>query len=60
MSESAAHNIFNYWQNILREGVTASLLEQVKKSEENIEEILEQLTEDKLIVVRPETAILLQ
>jgi hypothetical protein len=30
VSESTAHNLFNYWQVLLREGLPASLLEQVK------------------------------
>ncbi len=31
ISESAAHNIFHYWQKILELALPASLLEQVKK-----------------------------
>ncbi len=50
VSESTAHNLFNYWQNILREGLPASLLEQVKKSQENEVEVIEQLQQYELIV----------
>jgi IS5 family transposase len=57
VSESAAHNIFNYWQNILREALPASLLEQVKKSNENIEDFLEELSEQKLVIDSVEQAI---
>ncbi|MGB7445411.1 MAG: transposase family protein [Coleofasciculaceae cyanobacterium] len=31
VSESTAHNIFSYWQGLLRESLPASLLEQIKK-----------------------------
>ena len=31
VSESTAHSLFNYWQDLLGEGLPASLLEQVKK-----------------------------
>jgi len=57
VSESAAHNIFNYWQNILREALPESLLEQVKKSEGNVKELLKDLTEYELIVDSEEQAI---
>jgi hypothetical protein len=57
VSESSAHNIFNYWQEILREALPASLMEQVKKFEENMEEVLENLTELQLIVDSSEQAI---
>lgn len=50
VSESTAHNVFNYWQDLLREGLPASLLEQVKKQEENEEVIREQLHQYELIV----------
>ncbi|MEN9870875.1 MAG: hypothetical protein RLZZ171_1863 [Cyanobacteriota bacterium] len=43
VSESTAHNLFNYWPSLLREGLPASLLEQVKKSQENELEVIEQL-----------------
>ncbi len=32
VSESTAHNLFNYWQKLFQEELPASLLEQVKKS----------------------------
>ena len=35
VSESTAHNLFNYWQMLFREELPASLLEQVKKCQEN-------------------------
>ncbi|MDJ0647769.1 MAG: transposase [Xenococcaceae cyanobacterium MO_188.B19] len=50
VSESTAHNLFNYWQDLLREGLPSSLLEQIKKSQENEETVLEQLEEYELIV----------
>lgn len=50
VSESTAHNLFNYWQSILREGLPASLLEQVKKFPENEAEIREKLRQYELIV----------
>jgi hypothetical protein len=50
VSESTAHNLFNYWQDLLRESLPASLLEQVKKSPENEEELREQLQKYELIV----------
>jgi hypothetical protein len=50
VSESTAHNWFNYWQKILREALPSSLLEQVKKSEENPEEIREKLAEYELLI----------
>ena len=37
VSESTAHNLFNYWQNIFQEELPPSLLEQVKKSPEDLE-----------------------
>ena len=57
ISESTAHNLFNYWQGLLREGLPASLLEQVKKSDSNNEKFLEDLTEYELIVDSQEQAI---
>jgi Helix-turn-helix of DDE superfamily endonuclease len=50
VSESTAHNLFNYWPSLLREGLPASLLEQVKKSQENELEVIEQLQQYELIV----------
>ena len=57
ISESTAHNLFNYWQKILREGLPASLLEQVKKFEEDLDNLLEELTEYELIVDSAEQPI---
>ena len=50
VSESTAHNLFNYWQGLFREGLPASLLEQVKKSPEDEVALTEQLQQYKLIV----------
>jgi len=50
VSESTAHNLFNYWQELFREGLPASLFEQIKKSEENEAEIQELLEKYELIV----------
>ena len=50
VSESTANNIFHYWIDILRELLPASLLEQVKKNENELEWIKEILTEFELIV----------
>lgn len=50
VSESTAHNHFNYWQDLFREGLPASLLEQVKKSQENEEVVREKLQQYELIV----------
>ncbi len=57
VSESTAHKIFHYWQQILREALPCSLLEQVKKFEENSSEILEKLTDYELIVDSEEQPI---
>ncbi|MGQ4646640.1 transposase family protein [Lyngbya aestuarii] len=43
VSESTANNMFNYWQVLLRESLPASLLEQVKKCEEEEEAIIRHL-----------------
>ena len=50
VSESTANNIFHYWQSIFREGLSASLLEQVKKCQEDELLLREILTEYELIV----------
>ena len=50
ISESSANNIFHYWIDILRELLPASLLEQVKKKENELEWVKEILTELELIV----------
>ncbi|MCH2244442.1 MAG: transposase, partial [Crocosphaera sp.] len=56
VSESTAHNIFTYWQKLLAEELPPSLLEQVKKCQEE-ESLLEQLTDYELIVDSAEQAI---
>ena len=56
VSESTANEIFNYWQRIFRDGLPASLLEQVSNEEENLEKILEILQEYELIVDSAEQA----
>ena len=50
VSESTANNIFNYWQSLLLQSLPASLLEQVKKCEEDEEAILEVFADYELIV----------
>ncbi len=57
VSESTAHNLFNYWQNIFQEDLPPSLLEQVKKSPEEMEKIREELTQYELIVDSAEQVI---
>ena len=56
VSESTAHNIFNYWLKILEDGLPPSLIEQVKKSGENEEKLSEVLKEYELIVDSSEQA----
>lgn len=50
VSESTANNIFHFMINILKELLPASLLEQVKKNESELECVKEILTELELIV----------
>jgi hypothetical protein len=50
ISESSANNIFHYWIDILREILPESLLEQVKKNEDEYLWVKEILTELELIV----------
>ena len=50
VSESTAHNLFNYWQILFREGLPASLIEQVKKCQENEGNVEEELRKYELIV----------
>ncbi len=57
ISESTAHNIFTYWQKLFEEELPPSLLEQVKKFQEQEEVVLEQLTDYELIVDSAEQAI---
>jgi hypothetical protein len=57
VSESTAHNLFNYWQKLFQENLPPSLLEQVKKSPEEMETILNTLTDCELIVDSAEQVI---
>ena len=50
VSESTANNLFHYWQKIIRKALPCSLLEQVKKCESELKEILVKLTEYELLV----------
>lgn len=50
VSESTAHNIFNYWQRVFREVLPASLMETIKKLEINLEEFRDELVNYELIV----------
>ncbi len=49
VSESTAHNIFTYWQKLFEGELPPSLLEQIKKCQEE-EIIIEQLRDYELIV----------
>ncbi len=57
VSESTANNIFNYWLTILKDGLPPSLIEQVRKNEEDEEKFSEILTEYELIVDSAEQQI---
>lgn len=57
ISESSAHNIFNYWQSLLGDNLPASLLEQLKKYPEEMEKVKEELMEYELIVDSTEQLI---
>ena len=57
VSESTAHNLFNYWLKIFEEELPESLLEQIKKSPEEMANILEKLAQNELIVDSAEQAI---
>ncbi len=57
VSESTAHNIFSYWQKLFEEELPPSLLEQVKKFQEDSEIVVEQLRDYELIVDSAEQAI---
>jgi len=56
VSESTANNIFHHWQMLFREGLSGSLLEQVKKSQEDEVIVKELLTEYELIIDSEEQA----
>ncbi|MEY3221197.1 MAG: hypothetical protein RLZZ203_53 [Cyanobacteriota bacterium] len=57
ISESSAHNIFNYWQSLLGDNLPASLLEQLKKYQEEMEKVKEELIEYELLVDSTEQPI---
>lgn len=57
VSESTAHNIFTYWQTLFQGELPPSLLEQVKKFQEEEEIVLEMLTDYELIVDSAEQPI---
>ena len=57
ISESSAHNIFNYWQSLFEGNLPASLFEQVKKHPEEMEKIKEELIQHELIVDATEQAV---
>jgi hypothetical protein len=57
VSESTANNVFHKWQKLLESALPSSLLEQVKKLEENSEEIKKMLTNYELIVDTEEQGI---
>jgi len=57
ISESSAHNIINYWQSLLGDNLPASLLEQLKKYQEEMEKVKEELIEYELLVDSTEQPI---
>lgn len=57
VSESTAHNIFTYWQRLFEGELPPSLLEQIKKFQEEKEIVLEMLTDYELIVDSAEQPI---
>ena len=57
VSESTANNVFHKWQKLLESALPSSLLEQVKKCEENLEKIQEILRDYELIVDSEEQEI---
>lgn len=56
VSESTAHKLFHYWQNILRDALPSSLIEQGER-EGNIENILDILKEKVLLIDSEEQPI---
>jgi hypothetical protein len=56
VSESTAHNTFNYWQRVFREVLPASLMETIKKLEIKLEDFQEELEKHELIVDSSEQA----
>jgi IS5 family transposase len=57
VSESTAHNIFTYWQKLFQGELPPSLLEQVKKFQEDEDIVQEQLRDYELIVDSAEQPI---
>lgn len=57
VSESTANDVFKYWLKILEEVLPASLLEQVKKFDTEIEDFAQHLTQHELIVDSEEQSI---
>jgi hypothetical protein len=57
VSESTAHNTFNYWQGVFREILPASLIETIKKLEIQLEDFQEELVKYELIVDSSEQAM---
>lgn len=57
VSESTAHNIFTYWQKLFEGELPPSLLEQVKKSQDEEKLVIEQLKDYELIVDSAEQPI---
>jgi hypothetical protein len=57
VSESTAHNIFTYWQKLFEGELPPSLLEQIKKCQDEEEIVIEQLKDYELIVDSAEQPI---
>jgi hypothetical protein len=56
VSESTANNLFHYWQTLFQDNLPPTLLEQVKKLQEDEEKLQEILQEYELIVDSAEQA----
>jgi Helix-turn-helix of DDE superfamily endonuclease/DDE superfamily endonuclease len=56
ISESTAHERFNYWQKILRKALPSSLIEQGEE-EGNLEDIIKKLSEEILLIDSEEQPI---
>lgn len=57
VSESTSHNIFTYWQTLFEGELPPSLLEQIKKFQEEEDRVIEILTDYELIVDSAEQPI---